>query len=69
MDSLQNQLAHFYLKKTYGNYQTLMGFMGTIVNRALSSLHRGLLDLMSRVLTVSKIYLLFIEMTYSLLND
>ena len=43
--------------------------MGTIVNRALSSLHRGLLDLMSRVLTVSIIYLLFIEMTYSLLND
>ena len=46
-----------------------MSFMGTIVNQALSSLHRGLLDLMSRVLTVSIIYFLFIEMTYSLLND
>ena len=43
--------------------------MGTIANRALSSLHRGLLELMSNVLTVSIIYLLFIEMTYSLLND
>ena len=59
VDSLQNSLAHFYCWKIYRNYKnsTLKnlekktisgldnGFQGTVVNRALPSLHGGSLDL------------------------